>query len=132
MCHGFMTWLHEQVTTSINGRGPEVHITEVNCQMMNKGCDCNSQAIGISLRLGFIVGTMSCIDHAHLIVECQLSAEVVVDVLHLSGVLSSDDQALIPGSLHNKLVHERQVDSHGYLLAGHCHVSYHHHHQATT
>ena len=40
--------------------------------------------------------------HAHLVVEGQLSAEIVINVLYLSCVLASYDKALIPGSLHNK------------------------------
>ena len=39
------------------------------------------------------------VTQAHLIVECKLSAEVIVNVFHLSCVLASYDKALIPGSL---------------------------------
>ena len=39
------------------------------------------------------------VNYAHLIVEGKLSAEVVINIFHLSCVLAGDDKALIPGSL---------------------------------
>ena len=46
------------------------------------------------------------IQPAHLVVESQLSAEVVVDVFHLCRVLSCYDEALIPCSLQGTQVYE--------------------------